>query len=63
MPTRAGSNSSIPASSQASWAAATASRTLRSIRRASFGGISAEGSKPRTSPAIRTGNSLASKPR
>ena len=61
MPTRAGSNSSIPASSQASCAAATASRTLRSIRRASLAGISAEGSKPRTSPAIRTGNSLASK--
>ncbi len=60
IPTRVGSNSSIPASSHASWAAATARRTFRSIRRASFGGIRADGSNPLTSPAIVTGNSLAS---
>ena len=58
--TRAGSNRSIPASVHASWAAATANRTLRSMRRASFAGRWASGSKPRTSPAIRTGNELAS---
>ena len=31
------------------------------MRRASFGGATEEASKPFTSPAIRTGNSLASK--
>ena len=55
-----GSTPSSPASSQASCAAATARRTLRSIRRASFGGTSSPGSKPRTSAAIRTGYSEAS---
>ena len=58
MPTRAGSNSCTPASAHASCAAATARRTFRSMRRASLDGTSADGSKPRTSPAIRTGNSL-----
>ena len=50
----------MPASSQACWAAATASRTFRSIRLASFGGTRSPGSKPRTSAAIRTGYSEAS---
>ena len=34
---------------------------MRSIRRASLCGATEVGSKPFTSPAIRTGNSLASK--
>ena len=61
MPTRAGSTPLRPPSRQASCAAPSASRTLRSIRRPSFGGATEAGSKPFTSPAIRTGNSLASK--
>ncbi len=61
IPTRAGSRPLTAASFQASCAAPKASSTLRSIRRASFGGATAAGSKPFTSPAIRTGNSLASK--
>ena len=61
MPILSFSTPSTAASSQASCAAATARRTLRSIRRASFGGINAEGSKPFTSAAIVTGYALASK--
>ena len=49
-----------PASASASCAAASANRTLRSIRRASFGGASPVGSKSFTSAAMRTGNPLAS---
>ena len=61
MPTRAGSTPFSPPSRHASWAAPSASRTLRSIRRPSLGGATVAGSNPFTSPAIRTGNSLASK--
>ncbi len=61
MPTRAGSRPFTPESRHASCAAPSASRTFRSIRRASFGGATVAGSKPLTSPAILTGNSLASK--
>ena len=46
IPTRVGSMPSRPASSQASCAAATASRTLRSIRRASFAGTSVADLEP-----------------
>ena len=59
-PTRAGSTPLRPPSRQASCAAPSASRTFRSIRRASFAGATVVGSKPFTSPAIRTGYSLAS---
>ena len=45
----------MPASATASSAAATANSTPRSIRRASLREATDSGSKPRTSPAIRTG--------
>ena len=62
MPTRFGSYcESSPASSSACRPASTASKTLRSSRRASFGETISGGSKPLTSAATRTGNSLASK--
>ena len=57
---RAGSKSSEPRPATPP-ALLQASRTFRSMRRASFGGATEEASKPFTSPAIRTGNSLASK--
>src|SRR5438093_2222653 len=60
-PTRAGSKPLSFASSFASVAAASARRTLRSSRRASFGETSAAGSKSFTSSATRTGKPLASK--
>ena len=60
-PTRAGSTPLSPASRHASCAAPSARSTFRSIRRASFGGATDVGSKPFTSAAIRTGNSLGSK--
>src|SRR6188472_4102733 len=59
-PTRDGSKPFRFASYFASTAAASASRTLRSRRRASFVETSPSGSKPFTSAAMRTGNSLAS---
>src|SRR6266508_6296351 len=63
MPTRAGSKPFSFASSLASTAAASASRTLRSSRRAAFVETSPLGSKSLTSAATRTGNPLASKER
>src|SRR5215210_5474494 len=61
IPTRFGSKPLRPASSIASLPAATASTTLRSRRRASFGETtSAGGSKSFTSAAMRTADSLAS---
>src|SRR5580765_297931 len=50
-----------PASATASFEAATARTTLRSSRRASFGGTTLAGSKSFTSAATRTGKPLASK--
>ena len=63
IPTRFGSKPFRPASSSASRAAPSASRTLRSSFRASFAEATDVGSKPFTSPAIRTGYSDASKAR
>ena len=62
IPTLSGSAPFTEASRHASCAAPSASRTLRSIRRASLGGATDDGSKPFTSPAIRTGKPLVSKP-
>ena len=59
-PKRDGSSTTSAASSAAAFAAASASRTLRSMRRASLAPATATGSKPLTSPATRTGMSLAS---
>ena len=59
-PTRDGSNPFSAASSLASTAAASASRTFRSSRRASFVLTSPAGSKSLTSAATRTGKPLAS---
>ncbi len=55
MPVRVVSDVSSPASVHASFAAATAIRTLRSIRRTSLTGPTVSGSKPFTSAAMRTG--------
>jgi hypothetical protein len=55
IPTRSGSKASSLASASASVAAPSASRTLRSSFRASFAEATEVGSKPLTSPAIRTG--------
>ena len=55
IPTRAGSNPFRPESACASFAAASASRTLRSSLRTSFGEATLAGSKSLTSAAIRTG--------
>ena len=60
-PVRSGSSLSMPASATASSAAATANSTPRSMRRASLREATDSGSKPRTSPAIRTGWSDGSK--
>ena len=59
-PKRVGSSTTSAESSAACCAAASASRTLRSMRRASLAPATATGSKPLTSPATRTGMSLAS---
>ena len=61
MPTRGGSKPFSPASPIASRPAPSASRTLRSSLRTSFGEATAVASKSLTSAAIRTGKSLASK--
>ena len=63
IPARAGSTPSAAPSFQASRAAATASTTFRSSRRASFGPTTSTGSKSFTSDAMRTGNPPASKER
>src|SRR4051812_36469791 len=63
IPTRYGSKPFRPASATASLAAPSASTTLRSNRRSSFGGASPAGSKSFTSAATRTGNPSASNAR
>ena len=63
IPTRAGSKPFRRASSTASFAAPSASRTLRSSLRTSFGEATPLGSKSFTSAAIRTGKPLASNER
>ena len=55
IPTRVGSKPLSPESVSASRAAPSANSTLRSSLRASFADATAVGSKPLTSPAIRTG--------
>jgi hypothetical protein len=60
-PVRSGSSASSPASAIASSVAATANSTPRSMRLASLREATNSGSKPRTSPAIRTGNGDGSK--
>ncbi len=63
IPTRIGSKPFRPESASASFAAPSASRTLRSNRRSSFGPARPVGSKSLTSAAIRTGKPSASKAR
>src|SRR6478672_13146896 len=63
IPTRCGSKPLRPESASASLAAPSASTTLRSSRRSSFGCASPAGSKSLTSAATRTGNPSASKAR
>ena len=63
IPVRAGSKPLSRASSTASFAAASASRTFRSSLRTSFGDATPLGSKSFTSAAIRTGKALGSNER
>src|SRR5215831_9301805 len=63
IPTRVGSKPLRPASPIASRAAPSASRTLRSSLRTSFGDATWVGSKSFTSAAIRTGSPVASNER
>ena len=63
IPTRCGSKPFRPESASASFAAPSASTTLRSSRRSSFGCASPAGSKSLTSAAMRTGSPSASKAR
>jgi hypothetical protein len=60
-PVRARSTEGSPASAQASLAAPTAKWTARSVRLTSLGVIHSWGWNSRTSPAIWTGSSEASK--
>ena len=63
IPTRIGSKPFRPESASASFAAPSASRTLRSKRRSSLGPARPVGSKSLTSAAIRTGRPSASNAR